>query len=44
LRETTSSEELVYAAKSILYIEGKRAAAHIVSQISEFSPQRAMKI
>jgi len=44
LRETTSSEELVYAAKSTLYVEGKRAAAHVVSQISEFSPQRAIKI
>ena len=44
LRETTSSEELIYAAKSTLYVEGKRAAPHVVSQISEFSPQRAIKI
>jgi len=44
LRETTTSDELVYAAKSTLYVEGKRAAAYVVSQVSEFSPKRAIKI
>lgn len=44
LREITSSNELICAAKSTLYVEGKRAAANLVSQATEYSPQRAIKI
>lgn len=44
LREITSSDELICAAKSTLYVEGKRAAADLVSQVTECSPQRAIKI
>ncbi|KAL4104318.1 hypothetical protein QTP88_019619 [Uroleucon formosanum] len=44
LREITSSDELICAAKSTLYVEGKRAAADLVSQATEYSPQCAIKI
>lgn len=43
LREITSSDELICAAKST-YVEGKRAAADLVSQATEYSPQRVIKI
>ena len=44
LRKTTTSEVLICAAKNTLYSEGKRAAAQMLSQITEYSPHRAIKI
>lgn len=44
LRKTTTSEVLICAAKNTLHSEGKRAAAQILSQITEYSPRRAIKI
>lgn len=44
LMKTTTSEVLVCAAKNTLYSEGKRAAAQMLSQITEYSPRRAIKI
>lgn len=44
LMKTTTSEVLVCAAKNTLYSEGKRAAARMLSQITEYSPRRAIKI
>lgn len=34
LRETTTSDVLIYVAKHTLYVELKRSAVHVVSQIS----------
>jgi len=43
-RKTTTNEELICASKCTLYIEGKRAAANLLSQVTEYSPRRAIKI
>jgi len=44
LRKMTTSEVLICAAKNTLYSEGKRAAAQMLSQITEYSPCRVIKI
>jgi len=44
VKATTSSEELIYAKKSVLYTEGKRAAADLLNQSTSTSPGRALKI
>ncbi|KAL4097259.1 hypothetical protein QTP88_022062 [Uroleucon formosanum] len=44
VKATTSSEELIYATKSVLYTEGKRAAADLLNQSTSTSPGRALKI
>jgi len=44
LRNTTTSDELMYVAKFTLYVKEKRTATHVVSQISEFSPTGTIKI
>ncbi|KAI4466571.1 hypothetical protein MML48_2g00000188 [Holotrichia oblita] len=44
LKENSSPQELVFAAKSVLRDEGKRAAADVVSYATEYSPERPVKI
>lgn len=43
-RESHSSQELVYATKSALYKDGKHAAADLLKHLTQFSPNRAIKI
>lgn len=44
LRATASSEELISAAIASLNIDGKRAAADLVAQATQFSPERPIKL
>lgn len=44
LRKTTTNEELIWATKSSLFAEGKRASADLLSQVTKYSPRRAIKI
>jgi hypothetical protein len=39
LREITSSNKLICAVKSTLYVKEKRAASDLVSHATEYSPQ-----
>jgi hypothetical protein len=43
LRESNSSNELIYAPKSALY-ESKHTAADLVSQVTEYFPNCTIKI
>ncbi|KAK9744410.1 hypothetical protein QE152_g7789 [Popillia japonica] len=44
LKEVAAPEEIIFAAKTVLRDQGKRAAADIVSQATECSPERPRKI
>lgn len=44
IKATTSSEELIYATKSVLYTDRKRAAADLLNHSTSTSPGRALKI
>lgn len=35
---------MIYAAKSSLYKDGKRSASNVISQVTEYSPERAVRI
>lgn len=44
LKEVAAPEEIIFAAKTVLRGQGKRAAADIVSQATKCSPERPRKI
>lgn len=44
LERSSSEEELVFATKRVLHKTGRRSAAHILSQVTEYSPKRATRI
>lgn len=44
IRCSSSSEELVFAVKTDLYQQGKRAAADLLAQSTEYSPSRPVKL
>jgi hypothetical protein len=44
VKVTTSSEELVYTMKSVLYTEGKRTAAELLHKSTSTSPSWILKI
>ncbi|KAL4143562.1 hypothetical protein QTP88_005880 [Uroleucon formosanum] len=39
-----SNDKIIFATKTILYSDGNRAAADLLKQSTEYSPQRALKI
>ncbi|CAI6363407.1 unnamed protein product [Macrosiphum euphorbiae] len=39
-----SKDKIIFATKTILYSDGNRAAADLLKQSTEYSPQRALKI
>lgn len=44
LKNNIPSEELIYAVKTVLNEEGRRAAADLVTQATQFSPNRPIRI